>query len=91
MLRTNKELADWIYYGVQQGQHEEVGSFDSELMNGHEVMIQVASGNDNEEDKYCEVTIDNGATYSACFAPSTTIESILESVSKVNIAKMAME
>lgn len=91
MLRTNKELADWIYYGVQQGQNEEVGSFDSELMNGHEVMIQVTSENDNEDGKYCEVTIDNGTTYSMYFAPSATIESILENVSKVNVAKLTME
>lgn len=58
MVSTSKELAEWIYDRVQQGKHEEVGSFDCEVFDGHEISIMVCGEEDDEDNRYFEIMCD---------------------------------
>lgn len=84
MIRTNKELADWIFDRVSQSQYEEIGSLDTEDMNGHEVTIQVAEIN-YDGVRYCDVFVDCGVIYSNFVHPNTPYETILKDIEENNV------
>lgn len=84
MITTNKELADWIFDRLAQGQNEEVGSMDSIEMNGHEVVIQVAEI-DKKDNHYCDVLIDCGIIYSDYINDNTPYETILQNIEEWDV------
>lgn len=84
MIETNKELADWIFDRLAQGQSEEVGSMDSIEINGHEVVIQVVEI-DEKENHYCDVLIDCGSIYSDYINNNTPYETILQEIEKYDV------
>lgn len=84
MITTNKELADWIFDRLAQGQNEEVGSMDSIEMNGHEVVIQVDEI-DEKDNHYCDVLIDCGIIYSDYINDNTPYETILQNIEEWDV------
>lgn len=86
MIRTNEELADWIFDQVMQGQSEDIGSIDTEVMNGHDVTIVVAEINDDDV-HFCEVFVDNGVIYSNFVSPNTPYETILKDIQECEVEK----
>lgn len=84
MIKTNKELADWIFDRLAQGQKEEVGSMDSIEMNGHEVVIQV-SVIDEKDNHYYDVIIDCGVIYSDHINGNTPYETILQNIEDLDV------
>lgn len=90
MIETNKELADWIFDRLAQGQSEEVGSMDSIEINGHEVVIQVVEI-DEKENHYCDVLIDCGSIYSDYINNNTPYETILQEIEKYDVETKTKE
>lgn len=90
MITTNKELADWVFDRLAQGQNEEVGSMDSIEMNGHEVVIQVSSI-DEKDNHYCDVFIDCGYIYSDYINNNTPYETILQEIEKYDVEQKTKE
>lgn len=90
MIKTNKELADWIYDRLAQGQREEVGSMDSIEMNGHEVVIQVAEI-DEKDNHYCDVFVDCGYIYSDYINTNTPYETILQEIEMYDVETKTKE
>lgn len=90
MITTNKELADWIFDRLAQGQNEEVGSMDSIEMNGHEVVIQVSSI-DEKDNHYCDFFIDCGYIYSDYINNNTPYETILQEIEKYDVEQKTKE
>ena len=84
MIKTNKELADWVFDRLAQGQSEEVGSMDSIEINGHEVFIQVVEI-DEKDNHYCDVLIDCGSIYSDYINNNTPYETILQEIEKYDV------
>lgn len=90
MIKTNEELADWIFDRLAQGQSEEVGSMDSIEINGHEVVIQVVEI-DEKENHYCDVLIDCGSIYSDYINNNTPYETILQEIEKYDVETKTKE
>lgn len=90
MIETNKELADWIFDRLAQGQSEEVGSMDSIEINGHEVVIQVVEI-DEKDNHYCDVLIDCGSIYSDYINNNTPYETILQEIEKYDVETKTKE
>ena len=65
MITTNKELADWIFDRLAQGQNE--------------VVIQVAEI-DEKDNHYCDVLIDCGVIYSDYINDNTPYETIHQNI-----------
>lgn len=84
MITTNKELADWVFDRLSQGQNEEIGSMDSIEMNGHEVVIQVAEI-DEKDNHYCDVFIDCGVIYIDSINDNTPYETILQKIEEWDV------
>lgn len=90
MIKTNKELADWVFDRLTQGQSEEVGSMDSIEMNGHEVVIQV-SAIDEDDNHYCDVFVDCGYIYSDYINGNTPYETILQEIELFDVENKTKE
>lgn len=90
MIKTNKELADWIFDRLAQGQREEVGSMDSIEMNGHEVVIQVDEIDENDN-HYCDVFVDCGYIYSDYINNNTPYETILQRIEECDVETKTKE
>lgn len=90
MIKTNKELADWIFDRLSQGQSESVGSMDSIEMNGYEVVIRVSEIDENDN-HYCDVFVDSGYIYSDYINNNTPYETILQEIEKYDVETKTKE